>query len=140
MHAETSAFAAGAGEPAAENRDRVAPSLAAASLPGLVTDLVNDAIDLIALESRAAALRLAALVVLSVAGACFALFAWLGLSAIGVVALVESGWKPAVALAALAALNALLATIAVFVVRRTAHSVLFGPVEERGRDRRTEGR
>lgn len=140
MHAEASAHAAGADERAAEDRERIAHSLALASLPGLVTNLITDAIDLIALESRAAALRLAGLVFWSVAAACFALFAWLGLSAIGVVALVRAGQSPAVALAALAGLNALLAAVGVFIVRRKAHAILFGPMAERERDDRTEGR
>jgi uncharacterized membrane protein YqjE len=102
------------------------------SIPDIIAELAGDALELLALESRAAALTLALLVFACVAAACFTLFAWLGLSAIGVVLLVREGASWPVALAALAAVNAALAVGAGMLVRHATRSILF----ERGRNSR----
>src|SRR5678809_1388350 len=73
------------------------------SIPDIIAELAGDALELLALESRAAALTLALLVFACVAAACFTLFAWFGLVAPGVVMLVRGGAGWPVALAGLAA-------------------------------------
>jgi hypothetical protein len=102
-----------------------------ASLPDLVTKLVRDTLDLLALEGRAAAIRIALLVSFCVFAACFALFAWFGLCAMGFLLLVKAGLSQLGSLFILAALNAALAVASVMVVYRTTHSAVFGEQGER---------
>ena len=97
-----------------------------ASMPDLVSNLVRDTLDLVALEGRAAAIRLALLVSFCVFAACFALFAWFGLCAMGFLVLVKAGLSELVSLAILAGLNGALAVASVLVVYRTTHTALFG--------------
>src|SRR5262245_11477059 len=80
-----------------------------AGLPDLFTNLVRDTLDLLALEGRAAAIRIALLVSFCVFAACFALFAWFGLCAMGFLLLVKVGISQLGSLFILAALNAVLA-------------------------------
>jgi uncharacterized membrane protein YqjE len=100
------------------------------SIPEMIAELADDALELLALEGRAAALTMAMLVFVCVAGACFALFAWLGLSGIGVVLLVDHGYSWAFSLAVLAAVNAALAAGAGLMVRRLTRSILFRGTRE----------
>ena len=97
-----------------------------ASLPDLVSSLLRDTLDLVALEGRAAAIRIALLVSFCVFAACFALFAWFGLCAMGFLVLVKAGLSQLVSLAILAGLNGVLAVASVTVVYRTTHAALFG--------------
>jgi hypothetical protein len=101
------------------------------SLPDLVTKLLRDTLDLIALEGRAAAIRIALLVSFCVFAACFALFTWFGLCAMGFLLLLKAGLSQLASLFILAALNAALAVASVMVVYRTTHSALFGEHGER---------
>jgi hypothetical protein len=95
-----------------------------ATLCELSAQLSRDALDLLALEGRAAALTLALIVFFAVAAACCALLAWFALGAIGVLALVQSGYSPVVAVAALAAASAGLGAGCGLLVRGLAKSVL----------------
>jgi hypothetical protein len=106
--------------------DPVPPAGEGPSLPHSLVRLLEDLLELLALEGRAAALTLAWLVCASVAAGCFAMFAWFGLSAIGVVALVRAGHSPLLALVALAAVNGGLALCAVLLVRRLTRSIVLG--------------
>jgi hypothetical protein len=110
-------------DPGVDPGDR---SASGPSLPALVEALARDALELIALEGRAAALTLALLVFVSVAAGCFALFAWFGLSAVGVVAFVRAGHSLPVALTVLAGINAALAVGAGAYALRLTRSILFG--------------
>jgi hypothetical protein len=132
MHAETSP--AGLTDPT-ESALRIV-----ASLPDLVTKLVRDMLDLLALEGRAAAIRIALLVSFCVFAACFALFAWFGLCAMGFLVLVKAGLSELGSLFILAALNAALAVGSVMVVYRTTHSAVFGEHGERRIARMKEDR
>jgi hypothetical protein len=111
-----------------------------ASLPDLVSNLVRDTLDLVALEGRAAAIRIALLVSFCVFAACFALFAWFGLCAMGFLVLLNAGLSQLVSLAILAALNAALAGASMMVVYRVTHSALFGEHGERRIARMEEDR
>ena len=102
-----------------------------ASLPDLFAKLVRDTLDLVALEGRAAAISIALLVSFCVLAACFALFAWFGLCAMGFLLLVRGGLSELGSLFILAALNAALAVASVMVVYRTMHSAVFGEQGER---------
>lgn len=102
-----------------------------ASLPDLFSTLARDTLDLLALEGRAAAIRIALLVSFCVFAACFALFTWFGLCAMGFLVLVKAGLSELVALAMLAGLNGALAVASGMVVYRTTHSALFGEHGER---------
>jgi hypothetical protein len=101
-----------------------------ASLPDLVSSLLRDTLDLVALEGRAAAIRIALLVSFCVFAACFALFAWFGLCAMGFLLLMKTGLSQLVSLAILAGLNGALAVASVTVVYRTTHGALFGELGE----------
>jgi hypothetical protein len=94
------------------------------SLQSLIAQLVEDGLDLLALEGRALALTFAMLMFLSVAAAVFALFAWFGLSAIAVVALVNAGVSVLLSVSALAGINAALAVVSGLLVKRLAKSIL----------------
>ena len=101
------------------------------SLPDLVSKLVRDTLDLLALEGRAAAIRIALLVSFCVFAACFALFTWFGLCAMGFLLLVKAGLSQLASLFILAAVNAALAVASVMIVYRTTHSAVFGEHGER---------
>jgi hypothetical protein len=123
----------GAPAPDAPAAEPVAPP-PVASLPELMGQLLHDTLELLALESRAAALTVALLVFLAVAGACFVLFAWLSLGAIVVVAVVNAGYSATVALTAFALVNVTLAVLSGLLVQRLTKSIVFGGGAN-GRDR-----
>jgi uncharacterized membrane protein YqjE len=117
--------AAGAPAPEAPTEATQAPA-PGPSLTDLLGQLLHDALELLALESRAAALTIALLVFLAVAAGCFVLFAWLSLGAIVVVAVVNAGYSATVALTAFALVNVVLAILCVLLLQRLTKSIVFG--------------